>query len=336
MLDDLGALIISPLLRAFFMMLGTMTGVWVRFEKIRGDLFNYRVVLDEMEIKISEHLKCAIQSCTLQYSILDFSLDMVVVSNVQLEGVHVEYTRHKKYHDMLPESLPPFLIKKMGLKDAKVTFVDHTREQPVNLELQIDEYHCDSLHSKKIVFDAIFTANMSGHIDGAPFTTRYTEDGPQRLSQWGVTHLPTALLTPFVNNRSLDLIQKSKMNIIVNNEWMVDEDVITMDVQVLVTDLVNFQLPKMVPAPTQKFAETLGVLLNHQVKDIPLSLTFKVRKDDFMDLASLDATGVLNAFANALTQAIMEKSLKGYDRIWDMGLLGLDTIRDIKRLFDKY
>ena len=52
MLPNLFNIVMAPLLRAFFTLIGTTTGVWVRFEQIRGDLFSYKAHLDGLELDI--------------------------------------------------------------------------------------------------------------------------------------------------------------------------------------------------------------------------------------------------------------------------------------------
>ena len=126
------------------------------------------------------------------------------------------------------------------------------------------------------------------------------------------------------------------MDILVTSQWQAQEEDIMMTCQVLVSDLVNLELPEFMPVPTKMFADALSILFNSQVKEIPIAFQFNVRKDDFLDLLGLDTTAILTAFADALIQAIMDKSVENTNHIIDMGVLGVNTLFDIKNLFDKY
>lgn len=331
---DIFSIVISPLLRTFFSLLGSTTGVWIRFEKIRGDLFAYKVYLDEVHLKISDHLYCSAQTCTLEFSILDASLSTLVVSNVALEGARIEYKRSTN-QELTPSILPPFLIKNLSIKDGVVVFTDHTRAKPSSLTINIEDYHCEALHSQHLLFNAIFTAQMAGQIEAAPFALNYKETGEKCISQWTVSDLPMRVLTPFANGK-LDLIKDSAMNLQFSNQWRLDDDEISLSVQVLITDLVNLELPGMIPASTKFIADTLSLLINHQVKEIPIAFQFKARKDDFMDLTRIDTARILTAFTEALLLALKDKSFQNYDNLRGMGKLGIGTLIDLKNLFDKY
>ncbi len=333
-MQDLFSIVMSPLLRAFFGLLGSSTGVWIRFEKIRGDWFRYKVYLDQVSLQISDHLTCSAEACTLEFSILDFSLNTLIVSNVSLEGARIEYTRVAN-QDLIPRSLPPFLIRNLTVKDGVVLFTDQTRVTPSALKLNIENYHCEALHSQRLIFDSIFTALAAGEIDQAPFAMAYHEEGQKCISQCTITDLPMRVLTPFAEGK-LDLIKESAMNLKVTTEWMAEQDEINLSVQVLITDLVNFDLPGIIPASTKMLADAFSLLINHQLKEIPIAFQFKARKDDFMDLARIDTARILTAFADALTQAIKDKSFQNVDQLRDIGKLGLGTLIDIKNLFDKY
>ncbi|PIQ23229.1 hypothetical protein COW36_18965 [bacterium (Candidatus Blackallbacteria) CG17_big_fil_post_rev_8_21_14_2_50_48_46] len=334
MLPDLYTMVMTPVLRAFLSWLGSSTGVWIRFEKIKGEFFNYRVCLEEVDLKISNILHIAAQKCTLEFSILDFSFNQVVVSNLLLEGARIEYT-HVSNQDLLPRSLPPFLIHQLTLKQSEVIFKESDPNKPLAFKLALDDYHCDSLHSKWLLFNAIFNSRLAGQLDGTPITLKYSEAGDKRISHWALRGLPIKKLTPFVDGK-LDLLQDSSMDLLVTNEWLPDQDEIGMNVQVWVHDLVNFKQPKFLPAPTKALADAMGILINRQVKTIPLAFQFSVRKDDFMEISRIDASGMVIAFAEALSKAILDKSLQNFDQILDMGFLGLDTLLDIKNIFDKY
>lgn len=331
---DLFSIVMSPILRAFFSLLGSTTGVWIRFERIRGDFFRYKVYLDEVHLKVSEHLYCSAHACTLEFSILDFSLDTLIVSNVALEGARIEYKRTTN-HEIEPLTLPPFLIKNLTVKDGVVVFTDHTRAKPSTVTINIETYHCEALHSQHLIFDAIFTAHMIGQIEAAPFALNFKETDQKCVSQWTVSDLPMRVLTPFADGK-LDLIKDSAMNLQFSNQWRVDDDEISLNVQVLILDLVNLELPGLIPASTKFIADTLSVLINHQVKEIPIAFQFKARKDDFMDLTRIDTARILTAFSEALLQALKDKSFQNVDNLRGMGKLGLGTLIDLKNLFDKY
>lgn len=331
---DLYSIAMTPLLRAFFTLLGTTTGVWIRFEKIHGKFFDYKASLDGVSLEINKHLRCEVETCSLEFSLLDFSLETLVVSNVSLEGARIEYD-HLEDRDLIPRTLPPFVIKHLRIKDGAVVFNDHSHGKAASITLALEEYHCEALHSQSLLFDAIFSAHAMGQLADAPFSMTYKEDGAKCISQWSISDLATQAISPFVQGK-LDLIKQSALNLMVSHEWLRDDDELTMTVQVLVLDLVNLEWPALMPPGSKIFADALSTLLNHQIKEIPIAFQFKARKDDFMKLKDIDTAGILTAFADALTQAIMDKSLQNYDRLWDMGLMGLDTLIDIKNLFDKY
>lgn len=332
--NDINTLIMAPLLRAFLVMLGSTTGVWIRFQKVRGDLFSFRVLLDGVDIKISNQLRCFADKLTLEFSILDVSLDTLIVSNVMLEGVRFEY-KHLADADVIPKALPPFLIRQLTLKDADVIFTDHTRGMPYSFRIHLDAYRCESLHSKWVLFDAIFASQMQGHIEGAPLSIQYSENGPNCQSQWAIQSLPMQRVSHFVDGR-LDLLEQSAIDLLVTTQWQMEQEDIGIHVQVWLVDLVNLKLPTLLPSPTRSLADAINVLINHQVKSLPFAFQFKVKKGDFMELTRIDAARVLTAFADALTQAILDKSRQNYDQIKDMGLLGLNTLIDIKKIFDRY
>lgn len=334
MLDDLYTIVMSPLLRAFFRMLGTVTGVWIRFEKVSGNFFSYRACLEGVELEISKHIRCAVKSCAIEFSMLDFSLDTLIVSKVTLEGARFEY-QHMANQDLIPRTLPPFLIRELVIKDGVVVFTDPGQGAPASLTLQLDDYRCEALHSKGLLFNAIFTSHIQGRIEDAPFSILYQEAGQKCVSQWNIRDLPTQVVSPFVNGK-LDLIRQSAMNVVVSNEWQLEADEMTMTVQVLILDLVNFELPAILPVPTRMLADALGILINQQVKEIPIAFQFKLRKDDFMNLKDIDTAAILTAFAEALTKAILDKNLQSYDQIWDLGFRGLDTLIDITNLFKRF
>ena len=331
---NLYSMIMSPLLRAFFILLGTTTGVWVRFENIRGDFFSYKASLDGFEIEIANGLTCSAKTCSLEFSLLDFSLDTLIVSNVFLDGARVEYNRSLR-KDLLPSYLPPFLIRNLVIKNGVVNFRDQSRGIPFSMSFFLDDYHCESLHSRWIIFDSIFTSQIKGRMNESAFFTHYSEKGQICQSRWIIDGLPMRMVSPFAKGR-LDLIEQSAMNLSIHSEWMLEEDEIIMKVQVLILDLINIDLPKIVPTSTQRLADILSVLVNHQVKDIPMAFKFKINKDNFMNLTEMDAIGIISAFNEGLLQAIMDKNLQNYDHVRSMGLLGLDALRDIKNIFDKY
>jgi hypothetical protein len=343
MLTALYSIVMAPVLRAFFILLGSTTGVWIRFEKVRGDFFSYKACLDGVKLEIPDHLSCEVKTCSLEFSVLDFSLKTLIVSNVYLEGARLEYN-HASDKDLLPPTLPPFLIRNLQIKESSVIFSDRspktlTLKAPTALTFHLDDYRCEALHSQYLLFNAIFTSQMVGRLEEAPFSMAYREEGEKGLSQWLVQGLPTQRLAPFVQGK-LDLIEKSSLNISVSNEWLVNYDDITMTVQILIFDLLNFRSPALLPVPTKLLADALSVFINHQinnkVQEIPVSFQFKLRKDNFLDLKDINISDILTAFADALTKAILEKSLKNQMLMKDMGLLGLDTLLDIKKLFDKY
>ena len=328
---DLFSIVMSPILRTFFSLLGSTTGVWIRFERIRGDFFQYKVYLDEVYLKVSDRLYCSAHACTLEFSILDFSLDTLVVSNVTLEGARIEYKRTANHQDVMPYTLPPFLIKNLTVKDGVVVFTDHSKAKASSITLNIENYHCEALHSQHLIFDSIFTAHMIGQIEESPFATNYKESGEKCVAQWTISDLPMRVLTPFAEGK-LDLIKDSAMNLQFSNQWLVHDDEIILNVQVLITDLVNIELPGLIPGPTRLVADALSVFINHQVKEIPIAFQFKARKDDFMDLTRIDTARVLSAFTDALTQAIKDKSFQNVDNLRGMGKLGIGTLIDLKNL----
>lgn len=332
--DDIFSLVMAPLLRAFLVMLGKTTGVWIRFEKVRGDFFSYRVCLDGVDLKISNHLRCFADSCTLEFSILDISLDTLIVSNVIIEGARFEYEHLGGEQDVIPRKLPPFLIRHLALKNADLVFTDHSRDQPYTFNIHLDDYRCDALHSHWLLFDAIFTSTLIGRLEASPLSIQYSETGDKCLSQWALKGMPIRQVSHFADGK-LDLLEQGAFDLLVHNEWQMDKDEILMNVQVSLVDLVNFKLPPQLPSTTKTLAAAMNVLLNQQVKSLPVAFQFKAKKGDFMDLTKLDATGILTAFADALTQAIMDKSLQNYDQLWDMGLQGLNTLLNIKKFFDK-
>lgn len=334
MLNDLYSIVMAPLLRAFLVMLGATTGVWIRFEKVRGDFFSYKIQLDGFFLQISEHLSCTADICTLEFSLLDISLDTLIVSNVYLEGARFEYN-HVSSEDMLPNSLPNFLIRNLKINNGVVVFNDQTRQTPATLHFYLDDYRCEALHSHWLIFNTIFTSQCMGSIEESPFIVSYAEEGETCVSQWRISGLPTKVLTPFMGEK-LALIKESSMDLMVTNQWLVEEEEITMTFQVLISELVNLELPEFLPVTTKMFADALSVLFNSQVKELPIAFQFKVRKDDFMDLLGLDTTAIMTAFAEALVKAIMDKSVENTSHIVDMGMLGLGTLFDIKNLFDKY
>jgi hypothetical protein len=334
MFTQIYSIVMAPLLRAFFIMLGSTTGVWVRFEKVRGNFFEYKAYLDGLQMDLTEHVRCSVKTCTIEFSILDFSLDTLIISKAYLEGARFEY-HHVPNQDLIPRTLPPFLIRNLQIKDSEVVFSDHSSGKGTSLTLHLEQYHCEALHSQHLLFNALFSADMQGSIAQAPFSIQYREEGEKCISQCLVKGLPMKMVAPFVG-RKLDLIEKSAMNVSVTNEWQVEADEITMTVQVLVIDLLKFDLPSLLPTSTTRFADALNIFINHQVKEIPLAFQFKLRKDDFMNLKDIDTVGILTAFADALTQAIMEKSTQNSNQLWDVGKLGLGTLLDLKKLFDKY
>ncbi|MEZ0375086.1 MAG: hypothetical protein ACAI44_38725, partial [Candidatus Sericytochromatia bacterium] len=292
-LSDIYSILMAPLLRAFLLMLGTTTGVWIRFEKVRGDLFSYRVCLEGMDLKISNYLRCYADRCSIEFSILDFSLDMLIVSNVCVEGVRFEYN-HVSDQDVIPRSLPPFLIRQLQLKDAVVVFTDHSRGTPYSFNIHLQDYQCEALHSQWLLFNAIFTSCMSGQLEDSALSIQYTEQGEKCISQWGIRGLPIKQVSHFVDGK-LDLLEQSAFDLLVTNEWLMEKDEITMSVQVWLIDLVNFRLPTLLPTTSNALADAMSVLINHQVKSIPLAFQFKVKKGDFMELTNIDAAGILTA-----------------------------------------
>lgn len=334
MLPDLYALVMAPLLRAFLLMLGTTTGVWMRFEKIQGDFFKYRVRLEGVTLEASKHFRCSAELCTLEFSILDASLDTLVVSNVCLEGARFEYN-HVTHQDVIPQELPAFVIKQLTLRDSEVVFTDHTRGLPLAFKIYLEEYHCESLHSTSLLFDAIFTASLQGRLEKSPLTTAFRQVDQRCMAQWAIRDLPVRRLSRFVKGQ-LDLLEQSTLDLLVTHTWHTEEDTLTLQVQVWIRDLIKLRSVNLLPAGPQKLAKALNGFINQQVKTLPLSFHFKVRKANFLQLTHVDATAVLLAFSEALTQAILERSLQNYDQIRDMGRLGLNTLLDLKQIFDKY
>lgn len=332
LLPELYSLLMAPLLRAFLMLLGSTTGVWIRFEKVRGDFFSYRVCLDGVEIDVSQHLRCAVRHCTLEFSLLDISLDTLIVSNVQIEGARLEY-EHVPGQALIPRTLPPFLIKTLTLRDAEVVFTDASRAKPAKVQIHLDDYRCEAIHSQSLLFDALFTARLKGRFAGAPLTMQYAEQGPKCQSEWAIKGLPLRRLAPFVDGR-LDLFETGSVDVLVSNDWRLDKDELTLNVQVWLGEMVNFSLPTALPAPTRALADALRQVVKRQTQALPLSFQFRVRKADFMDLTHIDAGRIITAFTDGLTQAILDKSLQNVDQIWDVGLQGLNTLLDIKKFFD--
>jgi len=334
MFTDLYSIVMAPVLRAFFIMLGTTTGVWIRFEKVRGNFFNYTACLDGVELEIPDHISLAVQTCSLEFSILDFSLDKLIVSNVCLDGASFEY-HHVPDRDLIPRSLPPFLIKNLNIKNSKVVFKDHSRGFPYTFTYHLQEYHCETLHSQWLLFNAIFSAQVTGQMDTAALSMRYQELGKKCMSHWLIQGLPMQKITPFVNGK-LDLLEKSALDLAVSTEWLADSDEISLTVQVLIVELLNFELPRLLPGGTQLLADALSVFINQQVKEIPIVLQFKLRKEDIMNLRDIDTVRLMTAFSEALFQALVEKGRLNYTQVRNLGILGLDTFNDIKKLFDKY
>ena len=84
------------------------------------------------------------------------------------------------------------------------------------------------------------------------------------------------------------------MNLLIHNEWQPDNEAMTMTVHVLVTDLVNFKMPRALPEGTKKFGDALKSFINHQAKEIPLSFQFELSKNDFLDLKDIDTVAIFN------------------------------------------
>lgn len=331
---DLYALVMSPLLRAFFILLGTTTGVWIRFEKVRGNFFSYKAYLDGVELELPDHISLSIQTCRLEFSILDMALDKLVVSNVTMEGARFEY-QHVPGRELVPASLPPFLIKNLNITDGTVIFKDQKGGLPYTFTYHLQDYHCESLPSSSLLFHSLFKAQVKGFMDDAPLVMDYHEEGKKCLSHWLIQGLPMSRITPFVNGK-LDLLEKSSLNVVMTTEWLADSDEIYLNLQVLIVDLVHFEWPSRLPMGPQLLADALNALINQQVKEIPIVLQFKLRKDDFVNLRDIDTVRLMTAFAEALFVALAEKSRENYSQFRNLGLLGVATFNDLKKLFDKY
>ena len=333
MFPELYSIVMSPLLRALFKLLGTGTGIWIRFDKVHGEFFQYQAEFENVKLEIPNQISCSLQKVRLEFSILDMSLDTLVVSNVCLQGAKFEY-HHVPNRHLVPRSLPPFLIKNLQIKDAEVVFSDQHQGSPYAFHYYLDEYQSAFVRSQSLLFNVIFGAQVLGQIDQqAPFSMKYHEEGKKCISQWVIKELPMNRLTPFVNGK-LNLLENSKMNLLVTTEWFLDSDEVTLNLQGLIVDLVSFDRSSLIPPGAQVMVDLVSVLVNQQVREIPIRLQFKLRKDEFLNLKDINTVRLMTAFAEALSKALLEQGIQNYSQWRELGLLGLDTFKDLKRLFE--
>lgn len=334
MLPNFDTLVTAPLLRTFLFMLGTSTGVWVHFEKVQGDLFKYRLCLEGASLEVSKHFRCWAERCTLDFSILDTSLNLLVITHLHLEEARFEY-HYVAQQDTLPKKITPFVIQRLTVHNSEVYFIDHTRGQPLSFKIHVETYHCESLHSHSLLFDAMFKGTMQGQLEQSPLITAYRQVDQRCMAQWTIHNLPVRRLSRFVQGQ-LDLLEQSSLDLLITHTWHTDQEYFTLQVHVWIRDLVKLKPLLLLPTGSQKLVEALQRLINQPIETLPLRFVFKVRKTDFLQLTRIDAPAILLAFSEALIQAIMERSLHNYDQLLEMSQLSLDTFLELKQLFDKY
>ncbi len=315
-------------------MLGATTGVWMRFESVAGDLFQYRIRLEGVSLTLSKHLRCSAESCVIECSLRDANLETLVIAQVILTGARFEYT-HVSHEDVIPRDLPPFVIKHLVLHDSEVIFTDQTRGIPLTFSIRLAEYHCSQLHSRSLLFDALFTATATGQLEKSPLTTRYQRSDTTCQAQWAIRDLPVRRVSRFVKGQ-LALLEQSTLDLLITPSWHVAEDALTLHVQVWIRDLVPVNPSPLLPAPSQRFNEALNQLLNPHLQSVPITFQLSVSRQDFLKLTRLDAFQILLAFSEALSQAILARSRQNYDQLVDMGRFGLNALLDLKQIFDKY
>lgn len=326
---------VSPVLRIGFIVLGYKSGVWISFKSARGNLLKKQFTLQQLklEYKITNHLNITAESCQLEFHLSQLFFDLSRVVSFKLKGLHLDYERHtlRKNH----KSLPPFVIQHIHIDQGTVIFKDFVRKVPSTLTLELNSYTCEGLESQWLIFDLVFHSTIEGEVENAPFSVEFlqSEDG-QQTSFWNVASLPVHVVAPYVDGK-LDFISESKMDLRLKNDWNLNEsNQVNMACHLVLKEVLTSNIPTNLPLPAQILTDSLTILMNNKVQEIPVSFEFNVKKDDFLDLMAIDTIGLFNAFSEALNKALAEKTSRGLKHMQDIGQFGMGILNDLRDLFD--
>ncbi len=300
----------EPTARMLINAAATKAGATVTFNQADGNLFTGRIELQDVTIIRQQHstTNVDLHADTL---ILDLNLTAMAWGKKNVEFAEANnLTGTVDRVGAGPKqpwfSRPNIVIDELLINDVDITFNDHTRNNPVTLDLLIDHWRSEPIYSRWFVFNMLFHTNARGSINGANFELDSNHSPTQGQANWAFRKVP-ADLAGLVIGGPLTLLDAGEVDIDIKNRWGTNSRLV-MDWAFTLRD-PHATTPSHLTGSMKKLADTTVTFINKQEEDIKLAFTLDHDQNDFKGTASVQATGLVKNVAESLVEELKKSAV---------------------------
>lgn len=298
-------------------------GIHVDFEEAEGSFIGGRVELHGLTATRDDGESNAISVQAEQFT-LDVAMLEVLSSTKRVQKLSVVGLTGSAERRRVGKSSGvrrQFVVDDLSLERIDMTLVDQTRDEPIELRVEVDSLTVSPLRSNMMLFDLMYRTNAKGRVSGYAFEATSVESESSRVTTWRAPEIPLSLAMPYLGSGAR-FIEGGSVDVSVEDRWVTTEPVeISMHYRIVLRDL-QVAIPEDL-GPTEKaLALPLALAVKKLGKEIPLEFSLELDEEQFEGAVSLEAIGLWQAASGALADAMMKESGVEPDDLKKWGTIG--------------
>jgi|GEM_PF-4092420 len=284
----------EPILRRLLAGATEKAGMTLTFDSATGSFWTGHVEMTGVEMARDQptgakfHLQIRDLSVDINYLTAWGlgSIEQINAAGIEGEIERVQAGKESKLDTFLEsrQSSRRLIVQHFSLADANVKLVDSTRpKRTLAMTVEVDSFVCEPLRSDWVAFDTFFRSQLTGRIDGRPFSiaTRPIDGG--RETAWHVSGLPVTLVSPYLGGPT-EWITQGTIDLDVTDRWRTDRNDLPVELamhwKVAFHD-VQAKAPASLTLNEKLLAVPVVAVLNKTGKDLVLEFEFEADPQGF-------------------------------------------------------